>query len=244
MPRRTARMSSDVFIHPAEARRRFEDFAKRDITEANIAEGALLVALEESPRLDVDAYLAKLDELAEKVQARMTPGEPDIFRLGHLHYELFDIAGFTGNEQSYYDPKNSLLNEVIDRRIGIPITLSIVFMHVAQRVSLNATGVGLPGHFIVRVQFPLSEVFVDPFRGGRTLTLGEIDQMLSEISGGEVRLKPQFLRRWTGRETLIRLLGNLHNVWSRAGEARKAAGAQERIAILSRYGPPMPDDEL
>lgn len=234
-------MSSDsIYIHPTEARRRFEAFAKREINEANLAEGALLIALEEYPRLDIDAYLLALDQIVEKVAARMTPGEPDVFRLGHIHYELFDVAGFVGNERSYFDPKNSYLNEVVDRRLGIPITLSIVFIHVAQRVGLNASGVGLPGHYIVKVQFPLSEIYVDPFHAGRTLTLGEIDAMVAEMSSGEIRLKPHFLRRWTGRETLIRLLANLQNAWSRVGDTRKATSAEERIAVLSRYAPPMP----
>ena len=171
--------NDSIYIHPAEARRRFEEFARREINEANLAEGALLVALEEYPRLDVDAYLRTLDDLVEKVAARMNPEEPDVFRLGHIHYELFDMAGFNGNEKSYFYPNNSFLNEVIYRRTGIPITLSIIFIHVAQRVGLNASGVGLPGHYIVKVQFPLSEVYVDPFHAGRTLTVGEIDSMIS-----------------------------------------------------------------
>ncbi len=232
-------MSSDpLYVHPTEARRRFEEFSHGVIRESNLAEGALLVALEEYPQLDVDEYVEKLDALAERVRGRMGPGEPEIFLLGHLHHELFDEERFSGNAQNYYDVRNSFLNEVIDRRVGLPITLATVFIDVARRIGLNASGIGLPGHYIVRVQFPLSEVIIDPFHGGRTLTLLEIDTMLGEMSGGQVRLRPHFLRRWSARETLIRLLANLQNAFERAGESKKATSAAERIAILSRSAPP------
>ncbi len=232
-------MSSDpLYVHPAEARRRFEEYARGEIRESNLAAGALLVALEEYPGLDAEEYIGKLEGVADRVRGRMGPREPEVFRLGHLHHELFDAEGFSGNAQNYYDVRNSFLNEVIDRKVGLPITLATVFIDVARRVGLNASGIGLPGHYIVRVQFPLSEVFIDPFHAGRTLTLAEIDTMLSEMSGGQVRLRPHFLRRWSARETLIRLLANLQNAFDRAGEAKKAASAAERIAILSRSGPP------
>lgn len=239
------RMTQDsLYVHPAEARRRFDEYARREINEANLAEGALLIALEDYPRLEVEAYLGRLDQLAERTAQRIIPSEPDVFRLGHIQSELFDVEGFRGNAIHYYDVKNSFLNEVIERRTGIPITLAVIFLHVAHRIGLNAAGVGLPGHFLVKVQFPLSEVYVDPFSGGRTLTLTEIDTMLAEMSGGEVRLRPQFLRRWSGRETLIRILANLQNAWGRAGDMRRAASAEERIAILTRYAPPMPSEPI
>jgi regulator of sirC expression with transglutaminase-like and TPR domain len=232
-------MSSDpLYVHPAEARRRFEEYCAGEIREANLARGALLVALEEYPRLDVDAYLEELETLAASVRRRMGTGEPGIFRLGHLHHVIFEEAGFNGNAQNYYDVRNSFLNEVIDRKVGLPITLSTVFIDVARRIGLNASGLGLPGHYIVRVQFELSEVFIDPFHAGRTLTLLEIDTMLAEMSGGQVRLRPHFLRRWSARETLIRLLANLQNAFARAGDEKKASGAAERIAILNRNAPP------
>ncbi|HUP65045.1 MAG TPA: transglutaminase-like domain-containing protein [Thermoanaerobaculia bacterium] len=232
-------MSETVFIHPAEARRRFEEFANGEIDDGNLVEGALLIALEEYPAIDVESYVCRLDELADRIAKRGSPEEPDIFRLGHLHYELFDIEGFSGNESDYYDVRNSFLNEVIDRKLGLPITLSIVFLHVAHRVGMTASGVGLPGHFIVKVQFPLSEIYVDPFHAGRTLTIGEIDTMIGEMSGGEMRLRSQFLRGWSGREILVRVLSNLQKGYQRSGDKRKALSAEERIAILSRFAGPV-----
>ncbi len=222
-----------MLIHPAEARRQFREYAEGDITNANLARGALLIALEEYPRIDVAGYLDELDGLAARVERRCTPNEPPVFRLGHLHAEMFDVDGYRGDSTSYYDPRNAYLNEVIDRRLGIPITLSIVFLHVATKLGFTAFGVGLPGHYIVKVQFELNEVYVDPFHAGTTLTMAEIAELLHQVSGGNLQLSSEHLRAWTGRDTLVRVLGNLQSMWVRAGEPRKAATAKERMELLA-----------
>ena len=221
-----------AIIHPAEARRRFREFVDGEITNANLAEGALLIALEEYPSLDVDHYLRQLDDLAARVSQRSTPAEPVIFRLGHLHAEMFDVDGYRGDATDYYQPRNAYLNEVVDRKVGLPILLSIVFLDVATRLGLNAAGVGLPGHYVVKVQFEMNELYVDPFHGGATLTMSEIATMISGISGGQVRLTSEHLRAWTPHQTLVRVLANLQNMWGRMGEARKAQAAAERAALL------------
>lgn len=221
-----------LFVHPAAARQQFEELAATEITSGDLARGALLIALEEYPRLDVEAYLARLDDLAERVARREKGNEPAVFRLGHLHAEMFDVDGYCGDAQNYYDVRNAYLNEVIDRRAGLPIALSIVYLHAAQRLGLQAHGVGLPGHYIVKVQFELNEIYVDPFHGGATLALPEIGEMLSGTSRGKVRLTPQHLRAWSPRETLARVLANLQGMYARAGDLRKAASAAERMALL------------
>jgi len=223
-----------ALIHPAEARRQFREFAEEEIANADLARGALLIALEEYPQLDVGEMLGKLDDLAARVRKRCAPREPPVFTLGHLHAEMFDVDGYAGDAVSYYDPKNAYLNEVIDRRVGLPLTLSIVFLHLANAVGLNASGVGLPGHFIVKVRFELNEVYVDPFHSGATLTVAEIGAMLAEMSGGRIRLASEHLRSWDARETLVRLLANLQNMWTRAGDQRRAGSAAERITLLQR----------
>ena len=222
-----------MLIHPAEARRQFVEYAQGDITNENLARGALLIALEDYPRLDVTGYLDELDSLALRVQRRCTEGEPPVFRLGHLHAEMFDEDGYQGDTHSYYDPRNAYLNEVIDRKLGIPITLAIVFLHVASKIGLAASGVGLPGHYIVKVQFELNEVYVDPFNAGSTLTVPEIGALLRQLSGGSMQLASEHLRAWTGRETLHRVLANLVSMWSRAGDSRRASTAKERMEMLA-----------
>ena len=204
-----------------------------EITNENLAYGALLIALEDNPRIDVAHYVAELDALASRAAQRCSRGEPPIFRLGHLHAELFDAAGYRGDTTNYYDPRNAYLNEVIDRKLGLPITLSILFLHIASRLGLAAAGVGLPGHYIVKVQFELNEVYVDPFGGGTTLTLPEISELLQQLSGGSIPLASEHLRSWSGRETLHRVLGNLSGMWNRAGDSRKAAAARERMELLA-----------
>ena len=226
-----------LYVHPAEARRQFRTLAARPISRDELARGALLIALEEYPSLDIDRYLADLDDLATRVLARCSPGEPDIFRLGHLQAEMFDLDGYGGDRETYYDARNVYLNEVIDRKKGMPIMLSLIFLHVAHRTGLNAVGVGLPGHYIVKVQFELNEVYVDPFSHGQTLTLAEIDTLLAQLSGGQIRLESEMLRGWTERQTLIRVLSNLQNIYSRSGDSKKAAAARERMEALAEASP-------
>lgn len=221
-----------MLIHPAEARRRFREYAAGEITNENLAYGALLIALEDNPGIDVGHYLGLLDDLAGRAARRGFSGEPPVFRLGHLHAEMFDVDKYAGDTNSYYDPRNAYVHEVIDRRKGLPITLSVIFLHVAAKLGLNASGVGLPGHYVVKVQFELNEVYVDPFHGGTTLTMAEIGALLQQVSGGSMSLASEHLRAWTGRETLVRVLGNLNNMWNRAGDSKKATAARERMELL------------
>ncbi|MFA6955066.1 MAG: transglutaminase-like domain-containing protein [Thermoanaerobaculia bacterium] len=225
-----------VLVHPTEARRRFEEFAARELGPADVAEGALLIALEEYPQLDVDSELSRIDALAERVLERSERDEPSIFRLGHVHAVLFDQEGFIGNVGDYYDERNSYLNEVLERKVGLPITLSILFLRVARLAGLDAHGVGLPGHYLAKICFDLSEVYVDPFHGGRTMSISEIAAFLGEISEGQVALRAEHLRAWDARQTLVRVLANLQAIYERKGDARKRNGAMERIEILRALG--------
>ncbi|GAC1432355.1 MAG: SirB1 family protein [Thermoanaerobaculia bacterium] len=223
-----------ALIHPAEARRQFREYAEKEITNANLARGALLIALEDYPQLDVDEYVSKLDDLARRVAARSSGGEPPVFRLGHLHSEMFDVDEYRGDQSNYYDPRNAYLNEVIDRHLGLPLSLSIIFLHVAAANGLIAFGVGLPAHFLVKVQFELNEVYVDPFHSGATLTVAEIGALVADMTGGRMRLSSEHLRSSTGRQMLFRLLANLQSMWAKSGDLRKSAAAAERMQLLQR----------
>jgi len=225
-------MSDRVFVHPTEARRRFEEFALRELSTSDLFEGALLIALEEYPQLDLEFCESRVTDLVSRVKEKCQPGEPDIFRLGHVHSVLFDEEKFIGNVANYYDERNSFLNEVLERKVGIPISLSILFLTVARRIGLDAHGVGLPGPFLAKVQFELSEVYVDSFYGGQTMTVSEIAEFLAEISGGEIALRSDHLRAWDARQTLARVLANLHPIYEQRGDRRRAMAAAERIEIL------------
>jgi regulator of sirC expression with transglutaminase-like and TPR domain len=215
----------------------FRELASGEIGQQDLARAALTIALEEYPKISIAEYLGRLEILAERARQRMAQGAPEIFRLGHVQAVVFDEEGFTGDRDHYFDPRNAYLNEVIERKVGLPILLSILFIDVAARVGLKVTGVGLPGHYIVKVQFDMNEVYIDPFNDGVTLTLKEIDAVLSHNSAGQVRLRPEMLRGWTGRQTLERVLANLVNIYSRVGDQRRVAAARERIEELKEYGP-------
>jgi regulator of sirC expression with transglutaminase-like and TPR domain len=225
-------VTDPVLVHPAVARRQFMEYAAGEIDNGNLAHGALLIALEDQPQLDLLPWESALEDLTERVRRRVTPGEPDVFRLGHLHAEMFDRDGYRGDSENYYDPRNAWLSDVIARRRGLPISLSVIFLHVAGRLGLHAAGVGLPGHFLVKVQFELSEVYVDPFNGGTTLTMPEIAELLRDMSGGRLALSSDYLRAWSGRQILMRLLANLVNMHTMRGEERRAAAARERMELL------------
>jgi len=222
---------SAIYIHPSEARRLFTEFAHQAIDASNLARGALLIALEDYPQLNIDAALSSLDEIGNRI-ARKCQGEPPIFKVGRLHGEMFDNLGFHGNDQDYYDVRNVYLNEVIERKTGIPITLSIIFLHLARILGLNASGVGLPGHYVVKVQFELNEIYVDPFNGGTTLTVPEIRNLLKSLGGQDVELRSEHLRSWNERDTLLRVLANLQNFYSRRGDQKRSMSARERMEIL------------
>jgi len=143
----------------------FAHVAQRPDDEIDLAAAALLVAEAEYPNLDVGHYLAMLDGMADAVKKRVGPPGPGAL-LGAMTHYLFEELGFRGNDEDYYDPKNSFLNEVLERRTGIPISLALVLIEVCQRVGIDARGVSFPGHFLVRIQDDDGDLmFIDPFDG-------------------------------------------------------------------------------
>src|SRR5438477_1009405 len=135
-------------MYQLHVRRRLGALLERDDREIDLGRAALLIAQEEYPGLSSETYLARLDELAARVRSRRVPTSQPRHLAEAINTVLFEEERFAGNEDSYYDPRNSFLNEVLDRRLGIPITLSILFIEVARRVGLEVEGIGLPGHFI------------------------------------------------------------------------------------------------
>jgi regulator of sirC expression with transglutaminase-like and TPR domain len=226
----------------AEARRRFAGEVLRPDAEVSLARAALLVAAEEEPRrCDVEGCLRLLGELGEGARARIERAAADPVEAGArgaveaLNQYLFGELGFRGNEADYYDPRNSLLHHVLERRTGIPITLSIVYMEVGRRAGLSVEGVGLPGHFVVRAFEPGgAPVLVDPFNAKAT-DEEECQQRLDLIYGGRVTLGAEHLRAAGVREILARVLGNLKGVYAQAQMSGRALAAVERILLLSPH---------
>lgn len=193
---------------------------------------ALHVAREEYPQLPPEPYLARLDQLAEEVRDRLSDETAPLVVLEELVRTIYERHGFSGNKDAYYDPRNSFLNDVLDRRTGIPLTLGIVVLEVGWRLGLPLEGVNFPHHFLVRYAGDAVRLLLDPFAGGEMRFEDEAQAFLDRVYGGMVRVRPSFLRRATRRDMLVRLLGNLKSLYVNAGDHPRAALAAERILIL------------
>src|SRR5687768_5355055 len=162
--------SARVLTHPALARRRFEEIAGRPDPLLDLVEASLVIALEENPALDVAHHLAEVQNWSEAVRGRLE-GSRDVERIVEtINRLLFDEEGFHGENEDYYDPRSALLSEALDRHAGLPITLSILYIELSRRVGVEATGVALPGRFLVKFTGPFGVLVVDPFDGGRVLS--------------------------------------------------------------------------
>lgn len=223
-----------------EARRRFAAIIVQPAARIDLAHAALLIAKEEEPHFSVAHYLTQLDEMGAEARQMLASAQSETDNADSpveiFNRFMFERLGFVGDSQNYYDPRNSLLSHVLDRRIGIPITLSIVYMEVGRRAGLRVEGVGLPGHFIVRVSNGSGDkdesVLVDPFNN-RTFNREDCQEQLDTIYGGQVALAPQHLRAATTKEILVRVLRNLEAVYMKVRLYRKALAVSERIMMLA-----------
>ncbi|HSJ10992.1 MAG TPA: transglutaminase-like domain-containing protein [Longimicrobiales bacterium] len=219
-------------VPASSARSRFIAAASRPEPALNLAEAALLVAAEEYTQLAPEPYLRRLDELAERVRDRLWNETAPVVVLQELSRVLFEEEGFRGNRMEYYDPRNSLLNDVLDRRMGIPITLCIVYLEVGWRLALPLHGVNFPGHFIVRYDGEAMQLLVDPFQAGAVRFEDEAQDLLDQVYGGSVRMKPEFLRLADRKDILFRLLANLKAVYLNRRDDVRALAAVERLLVL------------
>ena len=216
-----------------EARRRFAEVVARPEGAIDLAHAALLVAAEERPGTDVDGYRARLLELGLKARARVaaSAGDP----VGALNRFVFEESNFRGNQENYYDPGNSLLSCVIDERRGIPITLSVVYMELGRRAGLEVEGVGLPGHFVVRVRASVegreATALVDPFHQ-RRIDREDCQHLLDSLYGGQIALSEEHLRASAPREILARILRNLKSVYAQGRRFGRALSVVERILLV------------
>jgi regulator of sirC expression with transglutaminase-like and TPR domain len=205
-----------------------------------LARGALLIAKEEYPALDVENYLDRLTDLACEARSLVRDARNTVERIQLLSHFLFVEKGFEGNREEYGDPRNSLLNDVIDRRLGIPITLSLVYLEVGRRLDLNLYGVSFPAHFLVKAVDERGEIIIDPFNGGAILGIDEIRARLTQLYGQPVELEPAMFRAVGGRQILARVLRNLKNIYMNGGDWRRMLAALDRILLLD----PRSTDEL
>lgn len=216
-------------------RAQFAAIAAAPDREIDLPEAALWIAAEEYPALDVAAYLGRLEGLAEAAAARLRGARSEEERVEGLNRFLFEEQSFRGNRADYYDPRNSFLNDVLDRRAGIPITLSLVWLALARALGLDARGIGFPGHFLVKATGP-PEILVDPFEG-RTLSLADCAARLAAAGAGTAPDPRPHLRAASPREILARLLGNLKLIYAGRGDVERTLACCDRILLLQPDAP-------
>ena len=213
-----------------EARRQFTELAAHE--PVALARTALLIAKEEYPDLDVDQYMRRLEDLGREAARWMGTAANTIERVQALSRLLFEHHHFAGNQDNYGDPRNSFLNEVLERKLGIPISLSVVYIEVGRRAGLKLEGVSFPGHFLVKATDERGEMIIDPFNEGMILNLDQLRTLLNKVYGQPVELHPSMLRAATSRQILGRMLRNLKNVYVAASDWMRAIAALDRILIL------------
>ncbi len=214
------------------ARQRFAAAISAPEFSIDLARVALLIAAEDDARTNVEHCMALLNEWGDAARARINESFGDSIEA--FNQFMFEELNFTGNSADYYDARNSFLSDVLERRTGIPITLSLVYMLIGRRAGLAVEGVGLPGHFIVRVSEANNDfaaTFVDPFHGC-TLTMDGCYELLDTIYGGQLALSEEHLRALTNTEILVRLLTNLKGIYAAAKLYKRALAIVERILLL------------
>ncbi|MCU0532745.1 MAG: tetratricopeptide repeat protein [Hydrococcus sp. Prado102] len=213
-------------------RQNFHREINRVDSQIDLAKASLFLAQEEYPELDPQEYINILDRMAEEVQKRLTRSPYPLTTIKTINQYLFEELGFLGNTDDYYDPRNSFLNDVIDRKTGIPITLSVVYLEIAKRISFPMVGIGMPGHFLIRPNFEGSGIFVDVFNRGEILFEQDCEERLRQVYQQPVKLEAHFLAPVSNKQILARMLANLKFIYLNRQELLKAIAVVERILLL------------
>lgn len=204
-------------------------------TQGGLARAALLLAQQDYPGMDVAHYLRQLRQMGRAVKQRLGPHANTPAAVFELNRFLFDEEGFAGDTENYYDPRNSYLNEVLDRRRGIPITLSVVYIEVGRRVGLPLQGVSFPGHFLVKFPVEGGDIILDPFAGGVSLSEEDLEFRIEQAFGQQAAARPPF-RRFLGaashQEILVRILRNLKAIHTQNGSWDRVLSMIDRILVV------------
>jgi regulator of sirC expression with transglutaminase-like and TPR domain len=212
---------------------RFAELVTRE--QFSLAEACLLIAEDQYPGLDIAGCVAKLDAMAATVRGRLAADALAEQKVAALNWHLFGELRFCGNADAYYDPRNSYLNEVLERRTGIPITLSIVYLEVGRRLGLQVQGVSFPGHFLVKLRLKRGQLLLDPFTGGEPCSESELrtrlDQALPSDRRGKLDLD-RYLEPAAPREIVARVLRNLKGIYLKRGAFDRALAVMHRMLLV------------
>jgi len=222
-----------VIFDVIKARQSFSEIAALGEEAFSLDRAALTMALEEYPDIAIQEYLRRLDTLAARVEVLVGIDRSPLNVIESLNKVLFVQEGFRGNAEDYYDPRNSYINEVLDRKMGIPISLSVVYIEVARRINFPIEGVGFPGHFFIKHSTDEREILVDPFDLGRILTLNDCQELLDRLHEATVTMTPSLLQAMDKRAIITRMLYNLKGIYTQKEHYQRALSAIEKILMLN-----------
>jgi len=215
----------------------FIDLIHRPDERLELARAALLVAAECDTNVDIDDELARIRSWGDELASRIAPDWNNLQKLARLRAFLFEELGFRGDRNDYFSPSNSLLHEVVQRRLGIPLTLGILMLELGWRVGMPLEGVGFPGHFLVRLTGETSDLLLDPFSRGMVVRREDCVRMLQETTKGRMQYDPQMIASVRRRDMLLRLLNNLKNAYIRRGDDTLALGVVDHLLVLTPGDP-------
>ena len=218
--------------HPTQLRERLVQELQQAPDQVNLARAALYIAQEDYPDLDIPSHLEKLDRMAETLRQRLPDTAYPLKLIRTMNQYLFEELNFRGNTVDYYDPRNSFFNEVLHRRVGIPITLSLVYLELAKRIGFPMAGVGMPGHFLIRPTVDDMALFVDPFHHGEILFEQDCRDRFQQMFGDGARLAPDHLAQISPTVFVVRMLANLKMIYLQQRNVPKALDAINRILLI------------
>ena len=219
-------------IPGSSTRARLGQLVKKSERDFELGRAALYIAQEEYPQLPVERYMLRLGALAEAVKDRLDDETAPPVVLGEVIHTLFEREGLRGNRESYFDPRNSFINDVLDRQLGIPLTLGIILLEVGWRLDLPLEGVSFPGHFLVRYRGAAEHLLIDPFDRGRIRFESQAQEVLDQEYGGMVRMQPAFLRAASKLDMIRRLLVNLKGLYLNVQDDERALSVVERLMLV------------
>ena len=219
----------------------FEKVLACDDVRIDLAHACLLIAQDAYPDLQVERYLGDIERMSMRLRGRMPQASAPEERVAVLNQFLFEDLGFRGNTEEYYDPRNSYLNDVLDRKVGIPISLSVVYMAVGRRVGLPLEGISFPGHFLVRLRMRAGVLVLDPFAGGAPQSEADLRERLQRVippgATDNVPLSElpldQFIEAATNRQILARVLRNLKAIYRETDKPERMLEVLNRMLLVA-----------
>lgn len=228
---------TDLIIDAIKAHQIFSEISGLNEETFPLDRAALAVALEEYPGLDISEYLRRLDTLAARVEMLVGVDRNPVNIIENINEILFIEEGLCGNNEDYYDPRNSCLNQVLDHRLGIPISLAVIYIEIARRLSFMIQGVGFPGHFLVKHTAEGRDVIIDPFNRGKIMTLNDCQELLDRIHNGKVEMSLSLLQPMGKRAIITRLLYNLKGIYMEKEQNNHALSIVDKILLLNPGAP-------